>query len=239
LEAEVAIGKGRSDLVIKFSDFVVVIELKRIRLNALVPSDTLESEWPRNLPRKVHWPPSDLERLISFLKCQAIDELINCGQGKSGDSGSSLLRSFLTQLKSIPNTVAFSEFRTFITGITPLVLADASGYNVAYNISLDRRFGDMIGFYESDISETLHKYLQLNEQEQTRVLDIMRSHYDGYLFPGSTKRLYNSTLASFFLHEMIMKPEFKDVILNSKFDPECLMDTNTKISDRDFSGFLP
>jgi hypothetical protein len=120
----------------------------------------------------------EYDRFANALMFDAYNKII---KGKSGEAGSSLLRSFLTQMKSIPNIVAFSKFRTFITGITPLVLADASGYNVAYNISLDSCFGDMIGFHESDINEALRKYLQLDKQEQTRVLDIMRSHYDGYL----------------------------------------------------------
>ena len=114
----------------------------------------------------------------------------NFFRGESGNPYSSIFRSFLQTLKAIAERVKFYEFRSFITGITPLAVADASGYNVAYNVSLSPSFGDIVGFSETDISDTLAEYLQLEPDELTRVQDVMRSYYDGYLFPNSTQKLY-------------------------------------------------
>lgn len=66
LEVEVTIQGGRRcDLIIKFSNRTVVIEIKRIRLNALGPSESLMDGWPPGLPTHPNWYP---EELIKFLK---------------------------------------------------------------------------------------------------------------------------------------------------------------------------
>ena len=142
----------------------------------------------------------------------------------------SIFWSFLETLKAIPE-VEFSEFRSFITGITPLAVADASGYNVAYNVSLSPSFGDIVGFSETDISDTLAKYLQLEPDELTRPQDVMCSYCDGYLFPGSMQKLYNSTLVAYFLNKFFMKPGFRDKILKSTFKPGDMIDENTRLSE--------
>ena len=165
---------------------------------------------------------------IMFYNPGAYDKFF---RGESGDPHSSVFRSFLVTLKKIPEQVEFSAFRSFITGITPLAVADASGYNVAYNVSLSPSFGDIVGFSETDISDALAKYLQLQPDELTRVQDVMRSYYDGYLFPGSMQKLYNSTLVAYFLNKFFMELGFRDKILKSTFKPGDLIDENTRLSE--------
>lgn len=93
----------------------------------------------------------------------------------------------------------------------------------------------MVGFKESDIEEVLYNNLELDQQEVAHVLEVMKTYYDGYRFPGSKSRLYNPTLAIFFLKKML-SPSFKHNILNSKLDEigtrQVLVDRNTKVSDR-------
>ncbi len=97
--------------------------------------------------------------------------------GKGGDPSSSPIRSFLETLKGV---VGLSQYRTLITGITPLVLADASGYNVAqYN---DCLISGICGMSEIDVVEGLQKALGHSEMTQDVVdlFDVMKSYYDGY-----------------------------------------------------------
>ena len=79
----------------------------------------------------------------------------------------------------------------------------ASGYDrletIAHmDVSESGQLNDIDG-----IIDTLAKYLQLEPDELTRVQDVMRSYYDGYLFPGSTQKLYNSTLVAYFLNSFL------------------------------------
>ena len=101
-------------------------------------------------------------------------------RGEGDDPASSALRSFLTTLKAIPTCVPFSEFRSFITGIMPLNFADCSGYNVSENITLHEDVGDLVGLKRNDIKAAIDQYLPLEPHQQTRVLDVMQSYYDGY-----------------------------------------------------------
>ena len=49
MQAEVKVGNGRrSDMIIKFPGSHVVLEFKRIRLNALSPPSELEGGYPES-----------------------------------------------------------------------------------------------------------------------------------------------------------------------------------------------
>ncbi|MEA1053924.1 AAA family ATPase, partial [Lamprobacter modestohalophilus] len=97
--------------------------------------------------------------------------------------------------------------RVFITGVSPVVLADiSSGYNVSKDLSLDARFVDLCGFSEGEIAAVLN---QLGVEQQrdpawsARMLETMRIWYNGYRFgyePGPG--LYNPTLALYFFEAL-------------------------------------
>lgn len=66
---------------------------------------------------------------------------------------SSPIRSFLQTIKSCGKI--HPSLRVFMTGITPITLADASGINFIKDISLDAKFGDILGFSQIDIARGL------------------------------------------------------------------------------------
>ncbi|OQX09500.1 MAG: AAA family ATPase [Thiothrix lacustris] len=95
--------------------------------------------------------------------------------------------------------------RVFITGVSPLVLADmTSGYNVATNISLDEDFNGLCGIAEAElsglVSEVLHD-CALPATQAATVLDTMRQFYNGYRFCADARypTVYNPTLCFYFL----------------------------------------
>ncbi|WP_328985276.1 P-loop NTPase family protein [Thiorhodovibrio winogradskyi] len=97
--------------------------------------------------------------------------------------------------------------RVFITGVSPVVLADiSSGYNVSEDISLDARFIDLCGFTETEVAAVLEQLAaerQCHHDWSVRMLQTMRTWYNGYRFgyepvPG----LYNPTLALYFFKHL-------------------------------------
>jgi hypothetical protein len=120
-------------------------------------------------------------------------------------SGEGLLKTLFKAVKSLASGQGID--RVFITGVSPVVLADiSSGYNVAKDLSLDARFVDLCGFSEDEIAAVLH---QLGAEQQhepawsARMLETMRVWYNGYRFgyePGPG--LYNPTLALYFFEAL-------------------------------------
>jgi hypothetical protein len=109
----------------------------------------------------------------------------------------SVLRSFLQTLKSIGGG---QEMRSFITGIMPLALADASGYNVAVNLTHDPWFASLVGFRERDLERGLALIPHLNTAQREGALALMHKHYNGYVFYRAmsrcTTRRYRSISSS-------------------------------------------
>eukprot|EP01129_Flabellula_baltica_P006181 TRINITY_DN2288_c0_g1_i1.p1 TRINITY_DN2288_c0_g1~~TRINITY_DN2288_c0_g1_i1.p1 ORF type:complete len:413 (+),score=77.36 TRINITY_DN2288_c0_g1_i1:736-1974(+) len=128
--------------------------------------------------------------------------------GNRGESGSSPIRSFLEALKSTPRN-NIGEFRTFITGISPIALSDASGYNVAKNISLAPAFSDILGFQKGHLVDPIEKLIP---EKRDEVLDLMESFYDGYIMYGSNTSLFSPTLSLYFL-QGLQEPLFRERVL--------------------------
>ena len=114
-------------------------------------------------------------------------------------------------LKTVFNAVklatsGFGLDRTFITGVSPIVMSDmTSGYNIAKQISLEPAFDDCCGFREAEILSTLQVIIEsctLPEETTNEALSMMRTFYDGYAFSylsGVRAEIYNPTLALYFL----------------------------------------
>ncbi|MBK5938022.1 AAA family ATPase [Halochromatium roseum] len=116
-------------------------------------------------------------------------------------SGEGLLKTLFKAVKSLASGQGID--RVFITGVSPVVLADiSSGYNVSENISLDARFVDLCGFSEAEIAAVLGQLAAEQQRDRdwsARMLETMRVWYNGYRFgyePGPG--LYNPTLALYF-----------------------------------------
>ena len=120
-------------------------------------------------------------------------------------SGEGLLKTVFKAVKSLASGAGID--RVFITGVSPVVLADiSSGYNVSEDISLDARFVDLCGFTEAEVAAVLDQlaHEQARDPEwATRMLATMRTWYNGYRFgyePGPG--LYNPTLALYFFKHL-------------------------------------
>ena len=94
--------------------------------------------------------------------------------------------------------------RIFITGVAPITLDSlTSGFNISKDITRDERFNEMIGFTEEEV-KTLMKDQELGEEEQEKLLPIMKQNYDGYRFSLYSKNnMYNSNMCLYLLSEYV------------------------------------
>ncbi len=115
--------------------------------------------------------------------------------------------------------------RVFITGVSPVVLADiSSGYNVVTNIYRRREFNDLCGFHENEIRVILAeiaKECNFNEQQTAHALGLMKDFYNGYCFSNlpfdklrERGEVYNPTLALYFLKHFAQYCEYPDELLD-------------------------
>lgn len=95
--------------------------------------------------------------------------------------------------------------RVFITGVSPLVLADmTSGYNVAIDISLMPRFNALCGITQQELNGLVTEVLQDCKQDETQrdgLLQTLKQFYNGYRFCDQLDKplLYNPILCFYFL----------------------------------------
>jgi len=146
--------------------------------------------------------------------------------GHSGVAGFPPIRSLFETIKELSQ----SNCRSITTGITPIAMADASGWNICKNISLDSRFGGMCGFTRGQVYHGLHRvkegiarfeHIQLSSADLDNIRGIMTRYYNGYLFPGCSEKLYNSQMVLWFLDRLLNNKEgMRDMLLT---DPTSLM----------------
>ena len=176
----------------------------------------------------------EYDRFANKLMFENPEKYMLIVEGKRGDATSSPIRSFFERLKQASNS-GLIDFRSLIVGITPIALADASGYNVAENISQLEIFGDSVGFTEHDLRIALNN-IGICNADQNNVISIMKKYYNGYHFPGSTQSLFNPTLSMYFLDKLASNAKFKRDVISGKDIPIIIMtDSNTKISENVFS----
>ena len=124
--------------------------------------------------------------------------------GESGKPASSPSRTFFETLKKIGGKGGV-QLRSLITGITPIALADASGYNVAKSLTHEEEFGSLVGFARNDLVRALEQIADLTADDRERALVQMQNYYNGYRFDGCRELLYNPTLSLFFLDRLANK----------------------------------
>jgi hypothetical protein len=126
-----------------------------------------------------------------------------------------LVRSFYAVIKSA--SAASIVDRTFITGISPVMLDDlTSGYNIATNYSLDKQYNEMLGFTRDEV-----EILMKGTGVDANLINIdMEYYYNGYLFNESGKdKVYNSSMILYFFSQ----------ILKTEEPPQSLIDPNLGI----------
>ena len=109
--------------------------------------------------------------------------------------------------------------RVFITGVSPVVLADmSSGYNVVENIYRRREFNDLCGFHENEIRAIFTDIAadcQLSPEQTEHAFGVMKEFYNGYCFSNHDKReIYNPTLALYFLKHFAAYCEYPENLLD-------------------------
>jgi hypothetical protein len=112
-----------------------------------------------------------------------------------------ILRDFYTQIKANDEHFRF----IFITGISKFArFGIFSGLNNIKDISLDKRYGEMLGLTEKEIVDNFPEYLQdTADSFQISVEELlarMEYFYDGFCFDG-IHRLYNPFSTVCFLDE--------------------------------------
>ncbi|MDM8560855.1 AAA family ATPase [Candidatus Parabeggiatoa sp. HSG14] len=110
--------------------------------------------------------------------------------------------------------------RTFVTGVSPVVLSDmSSGYNVAEHIYLRREFNDLCGFLDSEIEKALTQIVfecDFPKDKVQQALRLMRTFYDGYRFSKPAKEfVYNPILALYFLKNFQQDCQFPEQLLDN------------------------
>ena len=117
--------------------------------------------------------------------------------------GEGILKSLF---KIVKGSVAEGSIRrVFITGVSPLVLADmTSGYNVATDISLMPRFNTLCGITQPELGELVTGVLQhcgQDENQRDGLLQTLKQFYNGYRFCDQLTKplLYNPILCFYFL----------------------------------------
>ena len=136
--------------------------------------------------------------------------------------GGGFYRNFFATLKAGAGHGGGVE-RMFITGVSPITMDDVtSGFNIGTNVSLRRKFNDILGFTKADVRrvlETYHDYGVLR-QEVDEALAVMSEWYNGYRFAkGATGDLYNTDMVLYYLNESIA----------NEAPPDDLIDTNVRI----------
>ena len=121
------------------------------------------------------------------------------------------VRSFYASLKAFTTTTTIA--RTFITGVSPIMLDDlSSGFNIISHISQRPEFNALTGFTQADVERAIDILVAEKPDLQNdprignrdELLDTLGKYYDGYRFaPRAKERVYNSTLILYFLAQIV------------------------------------
>ena len=171
----------------------------------------------------------EYDRFGNKLALDNVDDYHRSVAGTSGVPASSPIRGFFELLKTLSGTMGAS-FRSFTTGISPLVLADASGANNIVNVSFDPLFGDAVGLTEVDIMRGFAAAGVKNEDSKVAV-EVLRKMINGYLFLGTTIPLFNSTHAIFFMQKFLDDEVFRAAVLDGTLALCSIVDPNVVISE--------
>ena len=121
--------------------------------------------------------------------------------------GGGFYRSFFATLKAGAGESGGGIERLFVTGVSPVTMDDVtSGFNIGANISLNRKFNEMVGFTEAEVRRLLELYRDRGafDQDVDTVLDLMREWYDGYRFANQAEEhVYNTDMVLYYLKQSV------------------------------------
>jgi hypothetical protein len=125
-----------------------------------------------------------------------------------------LVRDFYERIKMAAKSSIIN--RTFITGISPVMLDDlTSGYNIANILTLELQYNEMMGFTQEEVEWLMR---ETGVDESCINID-MEAYYNGYLFhKDGQHRVYNPAMMLYFFEQ----------ILRHRKPPEDIIDLNLK-----------
>ena len=110
--------------------------------------------------------------------------------------------------------------RTFITGVSPIMLDDVtSGANIFTISSNDKDLNSILGITEEEVNEIINYYKLDNIISKEELLKIFKAYCNGYKFNKSTKEtVYNTDMVLYIINNIVQKQEY----------PENFIDENVK-----------
>ena len=126
------------------------------------------------------------------------------------------LRSFFTNLKGLTDNREID--RLFITGVSPLVMADVtSGFNIGDNISQDPQLSAMVGITNEEARQILGYYNSFGifNQPLDSILNDFNQWYNGYSFNQSLEKVYNTISVLYYIHQYI-KTKNRPIVLTDE-----------------------
>ncbi|RUP43713.1 hypothetical protein BC936DRAFT_136827 [Jimgerdemannia flammicorona] len=117
--------------------------------------------------------------------------------------------------------------KTFITGVTPLSLADqTSGFNIAMNVSNDPLLSGLCGLSREDVLAALNlrDVCGFNDEEVKKHFDEMERYFNGYRFAPNAgiPRVFNTNTSLEYLQTLIYK----------RWTPSPSYPSNSEVSER-------
>ncbi|MDR0705051.1 MAG: ATP-binding protein [Planctomycetaceae bacterium] len=131
-----------------------------------------------------------------------------------------LVRDFYEKLKIATDSGIVD--RTFITGVSPIMLEDlTSGYNIASNISLKKQYNEMLGFTHDEVNQLMNTV----GIDAKQICVDMEYYYNGYRFnEKGENKVYNSSMILYFLEQILEGSNPPDNLIdpNLSMDPKRL-----------------
>ncbi|MDR2755991.1 MAG: ATP-binding protein, partial [Planctomycetaceae bacterium] len=117
---------------------------------------------------------------------------------KSMVKANGIVRDFYETIKSA-TTFSIVD-RTFITGISPVMLDDlTSGYNIATNLTRDLLYNEMLGFTREEVEQLM---VETGIDAGQIKVDI-EYYYNGYLFnEEGENKVYNPSMMLYFFNQL-------------------------------------
>ncbi len=159
------------------------------------------------------------------------NELFSFNRGHFSEvvAGNGWVRKFYEVIKQYMGDGIIGRF--FATGVTPVTLDSmTSGFNVAKNISLERRFNEMAGFTRDELEKMVRDTIRDDGKfNMERILSDMREWFNGSRFsPDGLEKMYNPQLAVNFLADFSAHYEY----------PKNFIDINVVSDFRKISSIL-
>lgn len=100
--------------------------------------------------------------------------------------------------------------RIIMLGVSPVTLDDlTSGYNIAYNISFDEDFNQMLGFSEEDVRQMIRYYRECGvlDRDEDQLVAEMKPWYYNYCFAERAvdrdPKMFNPVTVLYFMNHVI------------------------------------